>query len=161
MDKANANIPGYGLPETEDDLMDWGDVETRLEASKHYWFATTSPGGRPHVNAIWGVWLNGALYSGGGPDVRWAKNLEANPAIAVHLEDGEKVVILEGQAQRTSAEDDHEVTAVKAAYKIKYDFDHPAPFWKITPTLAFSWTSFEKDATRFKFQEQTHVKAKH
>jgi hypothetical protein len=131
--------------------MEWGQVEPRLEGSKHYWFSTTSPGGRPHVNAIWGVWVNGALYSGGGPDVRWAKNLEADPRIAVHLEDGEKVVIVEGLASRTSEADNDEVTAVKAAYKKKYDFDHPAPFWKITPTLAFSWTVFEKDATRFKF----------
>jgi hypothetical protein len=94
--------------------------------------------------------VNGALYSGGGPDVRWARNLEADPRIAVHLEDGEKAVIVEGLAQRTSAQDD-EVVAVKAAYKEKYDFDHPAPFWKITPTLAFAWTTFEKDATRFRF----------
>jgi hypothetical protein len=145
------HIPGYGLPETEDGLMEWTRVEERLVGSKHYWFATTSPGGKPHVNAIWGVWVDGALYSGGGPEVRWAKNLEADSRIAVHLEDGEKVVIVEGQASRTSSDDTDEVVAVKAAYKKKYDFDHPAPFWKITPTLAFSWTKFEEDATRFKF----------
>jgi hypothetical protein len=84
--------------------------------------------------------------------VRWAKNLDADPRIALHLEDGEKVVIVEGRAQRTSSEDNQEVVQVKAAYKEKYDFDHPAPFWKVTPSLAFSWTTFEKDATRFKFQ---------
>jgi hypothetical protein len=145
------HIPGYGLPEIDEGLMEWHDVEARLAESKHYWFATTSPGGKPHVNAIWGVWVNGVLYSGGGPDVRWAKNLDADPRVAVHLEDGEKVVIVEGTAQRTSPLDDEEVLAVKAEYKKKYDFDHPAPFWKITPTLAFSWTKFEKDATRFKF----------
>ena len=117
----------------------------------HYWFATTSPGGKPHVNAIWGVWVNHALYSGGGPDVRWAKNLKADPRIAVHLEDGEKAVIVEGHAEPTSAEDDEEVLAVRAAYKEKYDFDHPAPFWRITPDLAFAWTDFSKDATRFRF----------
>jgi len=83
--------------------------------------------------------------------VRWSKNLDADPRIVVHLEDGEKVVIVEGDAQRTSDEDDDEVIAVKAAYKNKYNFDHPAPFWRITPTLAFSWTRFDKDATRFKF----------
>ncbi|HEV3472479.1 MAG TPA: pyridoxamine 5'-phosphate oxidase family protein [Actinomycetota bacterium] len=145
------HIPGYGLPETDDGLMEWNDVEARLTESKHYWFATTSPGGKPHVNPIWGVWVNGMLYSGGGPDVRWAKNLDAEPRIAVHLEDGEEAVILEGRAERTSSEDDEEVIAVKAAYKAKYGFDHPAPFWRITPALAFAWTRFDKDATRFKF----------
>ncbi|MEA2476419.1 MAG: hypothetical protein QOC87_618 [Actinomycetota bacterium] len=147
------HIPGYGLPESEEGLMEWQQVEERLVSSKHYWFATTSPGGKPHVNAIWGVWVDGSLYSGGGPDVRWARNLVADPRVAVHLEDGERVVIVEGRAERTSEEDDAEVTAVKAAYKQKYDFDHPAPFWRVTPELAFSWTRFEKDATRFRFPE--------
>ena len=145
------HIPGYGLPRSNKGLLRWEQVEERLAASMHYWFATTSPGGKPHVNAIWGVWVNHALYSGGGPDVRWAKNLKADPRIAVHLEDGEKAVIVEGHAEPTSAEDDEEVLAVRAAYKEKYDFDHPAPFWRITPDLAFAWTDFSKDATRFRF----------
>ncbi len=134
--------------------MRWNEVEARLEESMHYWFATTSPGGKPHVNAIWGVWVNHALYSGGGPEVRWARNLDADPSIVVHLEDGKEVVIVEGIAQRTSGQDDDEVLAVKAAYKEKYDFDHPAPFWRITPSLAFSWTDFAKDATRFRFSAE-------
>ncbi len=70
----------------------------------------------------------------------------------MHLEDGKEVVILEGRAQLTSSEDDEEVRAVKAAYREKYDLDHPAPFWRITPNLAFSWTDFGKDATRFEFR---------
>lgn len=150
-DASRPHIPGYGLPESTDGLMEWSQVEQRLEESRHYWFATTSPGGKPHVNAIWGVWVDGSLYSGGGPDVRWARNLDADPRIAIHLEDGEKVVIVEGAAARTSVEDDAEVMAVKAAYKKKYNFDHPSPFWRITPQLAFAWTSFDKDATRWRF----------
>lgn len=144
------HIPGYGLPTSNKGLMEWAQVEERLVESKHYWFATTSPGGKPHVNPIWGVWVDGRLYSGGGP-VRWFKNLVEDPRIVVHLEDGEKAVIVEGTATRTAEEDDDEVTAVKAAYKVKYDLDHPAPFWRITPTLAFAWTDFGKDATRFTF----------
>ncbi len=149
------HIPDYGIPRSKEGLLRWEQVEERLAASMHYWFATTSPGGKPHVNAIWGVWVIGALYSGGGPQVRWFRNLEADPRIAVHLEDGKEVVIVEGRAERTSAEDDEEVTAVKAAYKDKYDLDHPAPFWRITPTLAFAWTDFGKDATRFRFDADT------
>ena len=149
------HIPDYGLPKSKKGLLGWDQVEERLAESMHYWFATISPGGKPHVNAIWGVWVDRRLYSGGGPDVRWARNLRANPRIAVHLEDGKEVVIVEGHARRTSTEDDEEVTAVKAAYKEKYGFDHPAPFWRITPTLAFAWTDFGKDATRFKFDADT------
>ncbi len=149
------HVPGYGLSKSKKGLLDWDQVEARLAESMHYWFATISPDSKPHVNAIWGVWVNHALYAGGGPDVRWARNLQANPRIAVHLEDGKEVVIVEGHARRTSTEDDEEVTAVKAAYKEKYGFDHPAPFWRITPALAFAWTDFGKDATRFKFDADT------
>lgn len=145
------HIPGYGLPKSDEGLLQWDQVEPRLIESMHYWLATTCPGGKPHVNAIWGVWVNGSLYVGGGEQVRWAKNLRADPRIAVHLEDGKEVVIVEGRAERTSTEDDQEVTAVKAAYNEKYQLDHPAPFWRIEPKLAFSWTDFGKDATRFEF----------
>ena len=145
------HIPGYGLPTSTADLLDWGDVERRLVESRHYWFATASLEGEPHVNAIWGVWVDGALYSGGGPQVKWSRTLDANPRIVVHLEDGERAVIVEGSASRTSEDDDDEVVAVKAAYKVKYDFDHPAPFWRIRPTRAFAWNDFVKDATRFRF----------
>ena len=145
------HIPGYGLPESTEGLLEWSYVEGRLTESKHYWLATTSPGGKPHVNAIWGVYVEGHIYVGGGPEVRWARNLDANPRIAVHLEDGEKAVIVEGTAERTAGEGDPEVLAVQSAYKTKYDFDHPAPFWRVTPQLAFAWTDFAKDATRFKF----------
>ena len=103
------------------------------------------------MNAIWGTYLDGSLYFGGGPEVRWSRNLEAEPRIAVHLEDGEKVVIVEGTAARTAGEGDPEVVAVQKVYKSKYDFDHPAPFWRVTPKLAFAWTDFGKDATRFRF----------
>ena len=145
------HIPDYGLPEDTKGLLDWDVVVERLESSMHYWLATTSPGGKPHVNAIWGVFVDGALYFGGGPEVRWAKNLRENPRIAVHLEPGDRVVIVEGTAARTAGERDPEVVAVQKAYKSKYKMDHPAPFWRVTPRLAFAWTDFATDATRFKF----------
>jgi hypothetical protein len=145
------HIPGYGLSKSAKGLLGWEVAVERLEASMHYWLATTSPGGKPHVNAIWGVWVDGALYFGGGPDVRWARNLRADPRIVVHLEPADQVVIVEGTAQRTAGEGDAEVLSVQKAYKAKYELDHPAPFWRVTPKLAFAWTDFTKDATRWKF----------
>lgn len=144
------HIPGYGLPETTEGLLEWSYVENRLEESMHYWLATTGSGG-PHVNAIWGVWWRGALYFGGSPEVRWARNLGDDPRIAAHLEDGEKAVILEGTVEKTSTDPDEEVTSVMNAYRKKYKMDHPAPFWRLTPRRAFAWTDFAKDATRWRF----------
>ena len=59
----------------------------------------------------------------------------------------------------TSSEDDEEITAVKRAYREKYHLDHPAPFWRITPSLSFSWTDLGKDATRFKFDARSNPRA--
>lgn len=145
------HIPDYGLPTHNEGLLEWSFVEERLAESMHYWVATVSPGPKPHIHAIWGVYVGGAIYIGGGPDVRWAKNLRENANIVVHLEDGQKVVIVEAVASRTAGEGDDEVLAVQKAYKAKYKLDHPAPFWRITPNLAFAWTDFGKDATRFRF----------
>jgi hypothetical protein len=150
-DASRPHIPDYGLPEHKKGLLDWSYVEERLAESMHYWLATTSPGGKPHVNAIWGAYVEGAIYFGGGPNVRWARNLDEDPRIVVHLEPGDRVVIVEGTAARTAGEGDPEVVAVQKAYKAKYKMDHPAPFWRVTPQLAFAWTDFGKDATRFRF----------
>src|ERR687896_1875665 len=100
------HIPGYGLSKSAKGLLGWEVAVERLEASMHYWLATTSPGGKPHVNAIWGVWVDDALYFGGGPDVRWARNLRVNPAAAAHLESGDEVVIIEGQVDLVESDRD-------------------------------------------------------
>jgi len=89
------HIPGYGVPRNKKGLLDWSFAVERLEESKHYWLATTSAGGKPHVSAVWGVWIDGALYFGGGPDVRWVKDLRADPRIVVHLEPADQVFIIE------------------------------------------------------------------
>lgn len=145
------HIPGYGVPTTKRGLLDWSFAVQRLEGSRHYWLATTSPGGKPHVSAVWGAWVQGALYFGGGPDVRWSKNLRDDPRIAVHLEPGDQVVIIEGSAERTGDEEDSEVLAVQEAYEQKYGMRHPPPFWRVRPAVAFGWTDFSKDPTRWNF----------
>jgi hypothetical protein len=143
-------IPDYGLPGPETGLLDWSDAVAKLTESMHYWLATTDADGGPHVNAIWGVWLDGHFYCGGGPDVRWARNLKRDPRLTLHLEDGEKVIIVKGTVDRTS-DVASDVQDVIDAYKKKYDFPHPAPFWRFTPKRAFGWTDFTKNATRWSF----------
>jgi len=90
---------GYGVPETDEGLLDWSWAVTRLESALNYWFATTRSDGRPHAMPAWAVWLDGALYFEGSPMTRRARNLAANPAVVVHLESGDDVVILEGDAR--------------------------------------------------------------
>ncbi len=144
-------IPDYGIPQDTEGLLEWSYVEDRLSTARHYWLATASPEGRPHAVPVWGVWLEGALYFGGGPDVLWQRNLRANPLISVHLESGSEVVVIEGEVVLTTEQQDDTVRGVMAAYEGKYQLEHPPPFWTLRPERAFAWTDFAKNPTRWRF----------
>ncbi len=79
-------------------MQTWSWAVERLESALNYWFSTTRPDGRPHAMPAWAVWVDHALYFDGSPETRRSRNLAVNPAIAVHLESGDQVVILEGEA---------------------------------------------------------------
>ena len=89
----------YGIPKTTTGLLPWSHVDGRLAAAKVYWIATSGPGGVPRVRPLDGLWLDGVLYVGGSPETRWARDIEDNQQVAVHLDDGQDVVILEGVAE--------------------------------------------------------------
>ncbi len=150
----------YQIPTSEEGLLPWSHVEQRLERAQNYWLATTRPDGRPHIKPVWGVWVEGALYFDGSPTSRWARNLAANPAIAVHLESGEDVAILEGTVEDLNT--DAELGArVAAAYIAKYGLAPDDPIlpqpatrgiFRLRPRLALAWSSFPTDATRWRFE---------
>ncbi len=150
----------YQIPASEEGMLPWRHVEQRLEQAHNYWLATTRPDGRPHVKPVWGVWVDGALYFDGAPTARWARNLAANPAAAVHLESGEDVAILEGTVEDLNT--DAELGArVAAAYIAKYGLAPDDPILpqpatsgilRLRPSLALAWTAFPTDATRWRFE---------
>lgn len=78
--------------------LPWSHAEQRLAGSRNYWICTTRPDGRPHSIPVWGFWIEGALYFGTARSSRKARNLAHNSAVSVHLESGDDVVILEGNA---------------------------------------------------------------
>src|SRR3954447_26810544 len=95
--------PGYGVgAEPSPELLSWRWVADQLTSARNYWIATARPDGRPHVAPVWGLWLDEAFYFSTDPASRKARNLEANPALVVHLESGDDVVILEGTAERVT-----------------------------------------------------------
>ncbi len=145
------HVPGYGIPKTAKGMLPWSHADERLARSLHYWVATTSRDGRPHTVPVWGVWVDGAVCFGGGPDTRWSRNLKANPKVAVHLEKGDDVVILEGDVDRVEESDGPLVARVQDAYKAKYGMPHPPPFWVLRPRVAFVWDKDLRSATRFRF----------
>ena len=153
---------GYGLPETNEGLLEWADVRARLVASKHYWLATVRPDGRPHVIPRWGVWVGDRFYYDGAPTTRHARNLGKNPNASLHLEDGWQAVILDGVSEPTRADADGLGTRLSEAFAKYHDDGYsPAPdAWAredggglrvFTPATGMAWFTFPKDATRFTF----------
>jgi hypothetical protein len=143
-----------------DAVLDWEQVDQRLRDAPNYWITTVSGGGRPHSRPIDGVWLDGGLCFGGSPETRWVRNMQANPAVSVHLPSGEDVVILDGKVEFVTDPDHPLASASTAAGKAKYPQYYPAdepvpqrPFWVFRPSVAYAWTleGFPDRATRWTF----------
>jgi hypothetical protein len=109
----------------------------------------------------WAAWVDGALYFDGSPETRRGRNLAANPNIVVHLESGDEVVIVEGEAvyQGKPTPDIAEqlVAALAAKYSPTYT---PTPdtwdqggLWRVRAKVAFGWTSFPGNVTRWQFPD--------
>ena len=153
---------GYGVPETEEGMLDWSWTVERLETALNYWFSTTRPDGRPHAMPGWAVWLDGALYFEGSPLTRRARNLAVNPAIVVHLESGDDVVILEGEAREVGKPGRVLAERLSAGFTAKYaatKYEYrPSPgqwdrggLWTMRPRVVFGWSAFPGNTTRWRF----------
>lgn len=149
----------YRIPRSTKGLLDWAHVDERLRAATVYWIATSGPGGTPRVRPLDGLWHEGALYVGGSPETRWARDIQANPRVSVHLDGGLDVVILEGEAELLEHGVEPELAVTLAELSnAKYPqygmtpemYTGPGPF-AFRPRVAFAWTSFPKDVTRFRF----------
>jgi hypothetical protein len=154
-DASRPHIPEYGIPESEEGMLPWDYVAERLEQSPNYWVCTTRSDGRPHAVPVWGVYVDSTLYVSGGAQVRWVRNLEQNRAIAVHLEDGTQAVIVEGIADRLTAEsiDPDLFKRLGDAYQAKYETGFGLPVWAVRPRLVLAWMNFPADTTRWVFQK--------
>ncbi len=153
---ARPRFPGvYGIHDDEDGLLDWSWAEERLVAARNYWVATVRPDGSPHAMPVWGLWHEDAFYFSSAPDSRKAKNLAGNPAVTVHLESGDEVVVVEGTAGYASDED--LLRRLGEDYSSKYSFDVSFTGGRslvaVRPRVAYAWVEqdFPSSATRFTF----------
>ena len=154
--------PIYGVPTTMEGTLPWSHAVERLERATNYWLATTRPDGRPHVTPVWGAWVDGALYFDGLPTTLWGRNIAIDSRIAVHLESGDDVVIIEGVVEDVTP-DAALGDRIVATYTTKYDYPIPKPaedgIFCLRPSTARAWTvrhlrdSDENwaDATRWDF----------
>lgn len=144
---------GYG--QNPGVLLSWAEVAQRLAQAPRYWLATVRPDGRPHVVPTDGLWVGGVMWFGGSTDTVHHRNLCCNGTAAVHLEDGKRAVIVEGQAQLMTPSSE-QASGLAALSKSKYGFAAPveayrARIWRLSPTRVLAWNDFPHDATRFRF----------
>jgi hypothetical protein len=143
----------YGVPKTIKGTLPWSHAVERLEKAHNYWIGTAQDG-KPHSMPVWGIWLDDTLYFGGGPQTRWSRNLAENPRVAVHLDSGDDVVILEGVVGRIEDPADPRLTRIDDAYEVKYKLRHGIPLWVLRPQVVFAWSKFPDNMTRWKFDAE-------
>lgn len=152
---------GYGVPDNDDGMVTWSWALDQIDKAKNFWFCTTRPDGRPHSMPAWAVWVDDALYFDGSPETRRGRNLAKNAAISVHLESGDQVVILEGDALEAGKPTPELAQRLVAAFEAKYAESHdyrPAAdswdnggLWVLQPKVAFGWDAFPRGLTRWRF----------
>jgi hypothetical protein len=144
----------YGRPTG---ALAWETVRGELELAERYWIATVRPDGRPHVVPVDGIWMDDAWYYGGSEETVHHRSVVANPEMVMHLEDGMKAVIVEGEVRRTNPSGTL-AQRIAQASREKYGYaPDPGDYEKggvltLFPRRVIAWTAFPKDATRFLFQ---------
>jgi Pyridoxamine 5'-phosphate oxidase len=148
----------YGVPKSTKGLLPWSHVSERMTSALHYWICTISPDDQPHATPVDGLWLDDRLYFSGSPQTRRNRNLAANPAVCVHLESCEDVIILQGQArlrmlERAVALRLTEASKQKYGYAPKPEDYEAGSVHVFCPRLVFAWSPPLKNATRWEFPQ--------
>ena len=147
---------GYGIATEPPTGADWNAVAAKIAASRNYWIASTRDAGRPHAMPVWGVVVDGDLYFSTDPKSMKGRNLAAHPTVVVHLESGDDVVVIEGEAVPVT---DSAILARYAdAYDAKYHFrpepaDPNAITLTLRPSVCLTWleSDFINSAIRWTF----------
>ena len=144
---------GYGVgdPQYGFEPIEWSWVVEQMSGARSYWVATNRPDGPPHVVPVWGVWLNDSFHFFTDPGSLKGRNIRRDPRVAVHLESGDHVVILEGEMLLHQA-DAEIVTAYEAKYGISFG-DDLGDVYTLDASKVLAWTEndFPKTATRWQF----------
>ena len=149
-----------GYADNPASFVDWEWVAEQLTSAENYWLSSVRPDGRPHVVPRWGAFIDGKLYYDGSPETRHARNIVENPNVTLHLENGYKVIIMEGISK--PAGKPHPEFAKKLAKTItdKYASQGYSPeptqwdeggLYVFTPSQCLAWTSFNENPTKFEF----------
>jgi general stress protein 26 len=148
--------PEYAAARGRKGMLPWSHVGDRMRDAQHYWICTVSAEGRPDARPVDGVWLHDRLYFGGSPETRWHRNITANPAVCIHLENAMDVVTLQGSARLEKiatalARELAQVSNAKYGYGTKPEeyVEHGVLCFR--PRLVLAWTNLGKDPTKWEF----------
>lgn len=142
--------------------LTWDWVATQLTESLNYWLCSVRPDGRPHVIPRWAVFVDGKIYYDGSPETRHNRNIEINPRISVHLENGTEAIMLEGTSTVAGKPSPELGKKLSEQYKKKYKALGYAPepdswngggLYVFTPHQCIAWSKFNEDPTKFIFEE--------
>lgn len=149
-------------------FLSWDWVATQIRESKNYWLCSVrpptaeAPHGRPHVMPRWGVFVGGRVYYDGSSETRHNRNIETNPNVAIHLENGTEAIILEGMTVPAGRPSLELGKSLAEEYAKKYkDLGYaPEPnswdgggLYVFTPRQCIAWSTFNDDPTKFIFEE--------
>ena len=104
------------------------EVDEFLESQPTVRLATVNAQGEPHVIPLWFVWVNGTLFMNTTRGNRSVRNLEANPAAAAVVDDGESYEKLRGlvmHGRMEEADRDPALPNVLEAFSRKYFGGNP------------------------------------
>jgi nitroimidazol reductase NimA-like FMN-containing flavoprotein (pyridoxamine 5'-phosphate oxidase superfamily) len=155
-------MPGYGILAADQGsgLLPWSWARERLEQSHNYFLATARPDGRPHLMAVWAVWVDDTFCFSTGAESAKARNLAHDPHCAIAIEGAGESVIVEGIAARASDAEHlgaEYLSRAGDAYQAKYPpykLD-PAmgPIFVVRPRVVYGMIEFRmvETATRWEF----------
>jgi PPOX class probable F420-dependent enzyme len=143
-------MPGYGIDTTTAGLITWDEAVRRLNSTRNFWLATVRPDGRPHVMAVWAVWLDDALWFSSSLRSRKIRNLRENPRCTLTSEDAEHPIVVEGTAEVIVDLDQIGtfLAASNAKYQVDYRIEFLDPAVNATVRVAPSW-AFALDEEKF------------
>ena len=156
MNATRPHMPGYGvLPADEGEgLLPFEWAEERLRDARNYWVGTVGPDGRPHLMAVWGVWMEHQFVFSTGRKSRKARNLASEPRCVIAPEGAAEEIVVHGRAREIPFND-----RFVDAYRAKYDFDVSTfadePVFAVTPETVIGLIEaeerFASTATRWSF----------
>jgi len=151
-----------GYADNPASFVDWEWVAEQMTVSENYWLSSVRPDGRPHVVPRWGAFIDNKLYYDGSPETQHSRNIIKNPYVSLHLENGYKVVIMEGASKTADKPMPEFAQLLSEVITNKYASQGYSPkpnqwddggLYVFTPRQCLAWTSFYENPTKFIFEE--------